>query len=152
MTPRLIGCLLAALAVSGCGGTAAPEKPPQTVQRHVAERFADAVLRGDAAGARALLARPDEAALVYLVRRAAAPWTNQHGSIRVPARHTDGGWAFSYFGTRAHRDGTFEREKGELVVLVEPSATGAAVRFFAFKHVRTRFSTHHDALLPPSKR
>jgi hypothetical protein len=122
--------------------------PSRAVQRNVAERFAAAVFRGDAPGARALLARRDEAAVVSRVRRAAAPWKAQHPSILRPGRRTGNRWTFSYAGKRTHADGRFETERGELVVVVESSA----VRFFAFEHVRTRFSTHQDAELLPSKR
>jgi hypothetical protein len=149
---RLVGCLLLAFAVSGCGGTARMSTPSAAVQRDVAERFAAAVFRGDAAGARALLVAPDEAALVFLVQRAAAPWRKQHASMRPTARRTGERWTFSYAGKRTHRDGRFETERGDLVVDVAPSADGAGVRFFGFRNVRIRFSTHHDAQLLPSNR
>jgi hypothetical protein len=126
--------------------------PSAAVQRGVAERFAVAVFRGDAARARALLVAPDEAALVFLVQRAAAPWRRQHASIRLPARRTGEHWTLSYAGKRTHRDGRFEAERGDLVVDVAPSAAGAGVRYFGFRNVRIRFSTHHDALLLPSNR
>jgi hypothetical protein len=125
---------------------------PDTVQRRVVERFANAVLDGDAAGARALLAHPDEEALLFLVERAARPWRGQHASIRLPARRNGDRWAISYTGTRTRKDGRFERERGDLLVLVAPSGRGARVAFFVFKNVRTRFSTHHDAQLLPSNR
>ena len=147
-----IGLLLVALAVSGCGGTTSMKSPSTAEQRDVAGRFAAAVLRGDAAGARALLVGGDQAALVFLVQRAAAPWRTQHASIRLPARRTGVRWTFSYAGRRTHRDGRFETEKGDLVVFVAPSAAGAGVRFFGFENVQTRFSTHHDAQLLPSNR
>ncbi len=147
-----IGCLLVALAASGCGGTTTLRTPSEVVQRNVAGRFAAAVLRGDAAGARALLVRADEAALVFLVQRAAAPWRIQHASIRLPARRTGKHWTFSYVGRRTQSDGRFETQRGDLVVVVAPSAAGGGVQFFAFRHVRTRFSTHHDSQLLPSNR
>jgi hypothetical protein len=152
MMRGLIGCLLVAFAVSGCGGKTITKSPSKAVQRDVAGRFAAAVLRGDVAGARAQLVRADEAALVFLVERAAAPWRIQHASIQLPARRTGNRWTFSYAGTRTHRDGRFERERGELVVFVARSATGAGVEYFGFKNVRKRFSTHHDAQLLPSNR
>lgn len=149
---RHAGCLLLiALAAAGCGG-AARSAPSQTLQRDVAARFAAAVFRGDAARARALLVAPDEAALVFLVRRAAAPWRRQHASIRPPARRTGKEWTFRYAGRRTHPDGTFEMERGDLVVDVAPSSAGAGVRFFGFRNVRVRFGTHHDSLLLPSNR
>lgn len=152
MRSALIGCLLIATVVSACGGETALKTPSEAVQRNVAGRFAAAILRGDAAGARALLVRADGAALVFLVQQAAAPWRLQHASIRLPGRRTRDGWTFSYAGTRSHRDGTFETERGDFAVFVAPSAAGAGVRFFAFRQVRTRYSTHHDAQLLPSNR
>jgi hypothetical protein len=148
----LVGSVLVALAVSGCGRMTTVTMPPTGVQRDVAGRFAAAVLRGDAAGARALLVRTDEPALVFLVRRAAAPWRTHRASIQLPARRTGMRWTFTYAGKRTHRDGRFETEAGDLIVVVAPLASRAGVRFFAFKNVRTRFSTHHDAQLLPSKR
>ncbi|SRR5712691_3738720 len=144
MMRRLICGLLVASAVSGCGGTTTSA----VVQRDVAERFAAAVLRGDPAGARPLLASADEAALMFLVRRAAAPWRAHHASIQLPARRTGTRWTVRYAGKRTYRDGRFETERGDLVVYV----AGAGVRFFGFENVRTRFSTHHDAQLLPSNR
>jgi hypothetical protein len=147
----LTGCLLAALTLPGCGGTGA--KPPsQAEQRTVAGRFAAAVLHGDVAGARALLVGADEAALGFLVQRAAAPWRAQHAAIQLPARRSGSRWTFSYAGTRTHEDGRFETERGDLVVFIAPSAGDAGVRYFGFERVRTRYSTHHDALLLPSNR
>jgi len=148
-----VGCLLLlALALAGCGGASTASAPPETVQRDVAERFAAAVFRGDAARARALLVSPDEAALVFLVRRAAAPWRRQHASVRLPASRIGEEWTFRYAGKRTHPDGTFETERGDLVVDVVPSPAGSSVHFFGFRNVRIRFSTHHDALLLPSNR
>jgi hypothetical protein len=126
--------------------------PSELAQRTLAERFGAALFRGDAVGTRALLLRQDEPALVFLVRRATARWRQQHASIRLPARRGRDRWELRYAGRRTYRDGRFETETGDLVVLVAPSAAGARVRFFAFVHVSTRFSTHHDAQLLPSKR
>jgi hypothetical protein len=147
-----IGFVLAALAVSGCGGATTMNTPSAAVQRDVAGRFAAAVLHGDAAGARALLVGSDEEALVFLVQRAAARWKTQQATIRLPGRRAGRRWTFSYAGRRTHRDGRFETERGDLVVFVAPSAAGAGVRFFGFENVRMRFSTHHDAQLLPSNR
>ncbi len=152
MTSRLIGCLLVAFALTGCGSGTATNAPPSAVQRDVAGRFATALLRGDAAGATALLARTEDTALAVHVRRAAAPWRTQHASIRLPARRTGDRWTFSYTGRRTRSDRTFETETGDLAVVVAAAAEGAAVRFFAFTHVHTRFSTHHDSQLLPSNR
>jgi hypothetical protein len=147
----LIGCGLFALAIAGCGGTSM-KTPSTEVQRDVAGRFAAAVLHGNSTGARELLVGADESALVFLVERAAAPWTAGHASIELPARHSGERWTFVYSGRRTFADGRFETEKGELVVFVAPSPSGAGVRFFGFRNVNTRFSTHHDAQLLPSKR
>jgi hypothetical protein len=140
----VVGLLSTAVAFSGCGGPAAKERPA----REAAARFAAAVFRGDATGARALLARPDE--LGPRLRRTAARWSTGR-AVRVSARRTGDRWTFGYAGRRTHGDGRFETERGDLVVVVAPSA-GGRVRFFAFVHVRTRFSTHEDAQLLPSKR
>jgi hypothetical protein len=142
-------CLVFTFAAAGCGGS---KTPSQALQREVAGRFAVALFRGDVRAARALLVRRDEGALVFLVERAAAPWRGQHASVSLPARPTDDRWAVSYEGTRTHADGRFESESGDLIVLVATSSRGAGVRFFGFTHVRTRFSTHHDSELLPSKR
>jgi hypothetical protein len=142
-------CLVFTFAAAGCGGS---KTPSQALQREVAGRFAVALFRGDVRAARALLVRRDEGALVFLVERAAAPWRGQHASVSLPARPTGDRWAVSYEGTRTHADGRFESESGDLIVLVATSSRGAGVRFFGFTHVRTRFSTHHDSELLPSKR
>jgi hypothetical protein len=152
MKSGLIGCLLVAFAVSGCGGETTMKTPSQAVERNVAGRFAAAVLRGDAAGARALLVRTDNGALAALVQWAAVPWRTDHASIRLPARHAGNRWTFSFEGRHPQRDGQFETQSGDLVVVVASSAAGAGVQLFIVSHVRRRFSTHHDSQLPPSKR
>ena len=126
--------------------------PSNAVQRAVAGRFADAVLRGDAAGARALLVQTHDGALATMVDRTAAPWRVQHASIRPPARHTGTQWTFRYRGRRALRDGRFETQSGDLIVVVAGSGSGAGVQFFSATHVMRLFSTHHDSQLSPSKR
>jgi hypothetical protein len=148
----LVGCLLVAFTLSGCGGKTTLKMPSQAVQRSVAGRFAVALLRGDSAGARALLVHADDRDLAFLVEQAATPWRRQHAEVQLPARRAGAEWTFSYAGRHTQRDGRFETQRGDLVVIVAPSAAGAGVEFFAFKHVRTRFSTHHDAQLLPSKR
>jgi hypothetical protein len=147
----LVAALLVSLGASGCGGSAV--KPPSAAaQRKVTERFASAVFRGDVEGARSLLVDADEPALVFLVRRAAAPWRREHAAIHHPARRIGRRWTIRYSGMRTFANGRFERESGHLVVNVVPSADGARVRFFALARVDRRFSTHHDGLLLPSKR
>jgi hypothetical protein len=152
MKTGLSGCLLVALAASGCGSTSTVKLPSRAVQRNVAGRFATAVLHGDVTGARALLVPAEDEALASLVQRAAAPWRTQHASIRLPARRAGNRWTFSYTGRRTQTDGSFETQSGDLVVLVSSSRTGASVQFFIFRHVRRHFSTHHDSQLQPSKR
>jgi hypothetical protein len=148
----LIGGLLVAFAVSGCGGNTTVKPPSAAVQRAVAGQFAEAVLRGDAAGARALLVRTDDGTLAELVEWAAAPWRAQHAAVRLPARRTGNRWTFGYAGRRTQSDGRFETRSGNLVVVVGPSGTGAGVESFIVTRVQSRFSTHHDSQLLPSKR
>jgi len=148
----LIGCVLVVIAVSGCGGRTTVKTPSQAVQRDVAGRFAAALLRGDAADARALLVPGDDGSRVALVQQAVAASGAQQASIRLPARRAGRRWTFSYAGRRTYGDGRFERQRGDLVVFIAPSAAGAGVEFFAFRNVDTRFNTHHDSQLLPSRR
>jgi hypothetical protein len=148
----LIACVVLVAALPGCGGHDAPALPSEPEQQLLAERFGALLFRGDAAGARALLLRRDEPALIFLVRRATARWRGRQASIERPARRRGDRWHLGYTGRRTYRDGRFETETGDLVVLLAPSTAGARVRFFAFADVRRRFSTHHDAQLLPSKR
>ena len=99
-----------------------------------------------------MLVNADEPALVFLIRRAAAPWRRQHAAIYNPARRIGKRWTVRYSGTRTFANGRFERESGHLVVNVVASTAGARVGFFALARVDRRFSTHHDGLLLPSKR
>jgi hypothetical protein len=151
-TTWLIACLVLVAALPACGGDDTPASPSEPAQQQLAERFGAALFRGDTAGARALLLHRDEPAVVFLVRSATARWRGHHASIERPARRRGDRWHVGYKGRRTYRDGRFETETGDLVVLVAPSAAGARVRFFAFADVRRRFSTHHDAQLLPSKR
>lgn len=144
--------LLVALVGAGCGGARAVDPPSLGMQRAVAGRFATALLHGDVAGARALLVHRGDRALEFLVQRAVASWKGQRASVRLPARHMGTYWAVSFARLQTHKDGTFVRQRGDLVLSVVPSAAGARVSFFALENVRTRFSTHRDSQLPPSKR
>jgi hypothetical protein len=148
----LIVVLLVAAVAAGCGGAKTVDAPSPALQRAVAGRFATALLHGDAAGARALLVRRGDGALEFLVQQAVAPWKGRRASIQLPARRVGKYWAVSFERGRAYKDGTFVRQRGDLVVSVAPSAAGAAVSFFALENLRTRFSTHRDSQLPPSKR
>jgi hypothetical protein len=147
-----IGCLLASLTVSGCGGPTTAKPPSQAVQRVIAGRFAAAVLRGDDAAASALLVRTDDGALPAVVQWAAAPWKTHPASIRLPPRHTGDSWTFRYVGRIPQGRGGFETRSGDLGVVVGSSAAGAGGRLFTVSHVRRDFSTHHDSQLLPSKR
>jgi len=149
MKTGLIACLVLVTALSGCGGT---ETPSDAAQRTLAGRFATALFQGDAVSARSFLVGRDEPALDFLVSRATARWRREHASVDLPARRRSSRWVVRYSGRRTFSDGRFETESGDLIVLVAPSAAGARVRFFAFSNVRTRFSTHHDSQLLPSKR
>lgn len=145
----MIACLVLVTALSGCGGN---HTPSEAAQRVLAERFAAALFRGDVMEARALLVRGDEPALDFLVRRATLRWQRDHASVDLPARRDSDRWVVGYSGRHTFRDGRFVTETGDLVVLVAPSDAGARVRYFTLLHVSTRFSTHHDSQLLPSKR
>jgi hypothetical protein len=150
MRSRLVAVLLGACALAGCGsgGTTGAS---QANQGEVASRFARAVLHGDVSAARSLLVR-DEAALLTLVRRAAAPWQAHHAAVEPLPRRTGNRWTFRYATRRTFEDGRFETESGSLVVFVTPTAHGAGVTYFVFTGVRKRFGTHHDSVLLPSNR
>jgi hypothetical protein len=148
----LVLCWLA----SGCGGSSAPASVPVkrasvAAKREVAQRFAAAVFRGNAEAAVALLVRPHDDALSWLVRRAAAPWKASHAAVRLRGRRA-GRWVFGFVGRRTHRDGRFEDLRGELAVTVGDSAGGAGVELFALRDSAIRYGTHHDSLLSPSRR
>jgi hypothetical protein len=149
------GCVLAALSASACGGSrsSAPAPAPSAAaEQAVAGRFAVALRRGDVAHARSLLVQPDEPALVFLIRRVASRWRGLHVSLALPPRRAAQHWITRFSGARTFRDGRFERESGDLVLLLGPSPTGARVTYFLLAHLRTSFSTHHDSALLPSKR
>ncbi len=157
----LIGCLLVAFAVAGCGGRTSMKTPSEAAQRDIAARFAAALLVGDSAGARALLVPADDGARMFLVQQAVGRWRTPQEPIRLRARRAgpclngDGAcklWTLSFGRRHTHSDGRFVVQRGEIVVFLVPSAAGARVEFFAFRNVRTRYSTHHDSQLLPSKR
>jgi len=152
MRSGLIVFLLVAVAAAGCGGTKVVDAPSPAMQRAVAGRFAAALLHGDVAGARALLVHRGDGALEFLVQRAVAPWKAQRASVQLPARRVGKYWAVSFARRRTYKDGTFVRQRGDLVMATAPSAAGARVSFFALENLHTRFSTHRDSQLPPSKR
>jgi hypothetical protein len=147
-----IALLLATCAVvSGCGGHGGGA-PSVTAQREIARQFAEAIFRGRTDAAVGLLVQPHDAALAWLTRRAARPWKAGHASVRLPGRRTGHSWVFGYTGTRAHRDGSFEEVRGNIVIAVTASSERAGVESFALPHPAVRFGTHHDSLLLPSNR
>jgi hypothetical protein len=148
----LLGSLFVAVAASGCAGKTTARIPSPAEQRDLAGRFAAALLRGDAVGARALLAPGDDGALTYLVQQATAPPKAQRTSLRLHGRHAKDHWTFGYVRRRTYPDLRFETESGDLLVFIAQSREGAGVGFFAFTNVRTHFSTHHDSRLLPSNR
>ncbi len=152
MSKLLIGCLLAALVVSGCGTKPTTPRPSQAVQRSVAGRFSTALLRGDVGAARALLAPRGDGALAFLVQESVAPWRGRRVSIQLPPRRVGKYWAVGFARRRTQRDKTFETQRGDLLVTVALSAIGVRVTFFTFENLVTRYSTHRDSQLLPSKR
>jgi len=151
-TALLLLVTAACCVASGCGGSAAAKEPSAAAGRDVARRFAEAIFRGDAATAKALLVGADDTALAGIVTRAAAPWQARHGAIHLPGARSGHDWIFRFDGARTHKDGRFERVRGEIVVVVGASSQGARVELFTFRNERVRFSTHHDAQLLPSNR
>jgi hypothetical protein len=141
-------------AAAGCGGTSSSGagRHAERGERAVAEHFASALLHGRPEQARALLADPEEEALVALVRRAVDESPGWHPTIE-PARQTAGRWSIRYGRRRSFAGGRFATERGTLLVLVGPSKRSPArVTFFAFTGVERTYSTHQDAELLPSKR
>jgi hypothetical protein len=144
----LVVCCIA----SACRGSSAAKEPPVARARDVAQRFAEAIFRGKADAAVALLVHRDDGALSWLASRAAAPWEAHPADVRFPGRRTGSRWIFAYAGTRAYRDGRFEEVRGEILVVVAASPKGVGVKFFTLRNEDVRFSTHHDSLLLPSNR
>jgi hypothetical protein len=135
---------------SSCGATS--HEPSVGTQREVAREFAQAIFRGRTAAAIGLLEQPRDPALVWLTKRAARPWQAGRASVRLPGRRAGRSWVFGYAGTRAHRDGSFEEVRGDIVVAVAASPGHAGVESFALPHQTVRFGTHHDSVLMPSNR
>ena len=145
-TPVLLGA--AALTLAACGSHAAT---PAT-QRAVAARFAHALIEGDVARAQALLARGVDPVVPELVRRLAAPARLHPGRIRSRGSEDERNrWAFAYFRQVTKRDGSFTRETGQVVVDLTDGGS-PAVKFFGLRGREITYSTHHDAVLLPSKR
>jgi hypothetical protein len=148
---RLALLFVIGAVASGCGA-GSPREPSVGAQREVARQFAVAIFRGQAATAVGLLADRHDPALIWLTGRAARPWKASHASVRLPGRRAGHSWVFGYAGTRAHRDGSFEQVRGDIVVGVAASPGRAGVESFALPHPTIRFGTHHDSVLLPSNR
>jgi len=148
---RLALLFVVGAVASGCGA-ASQHEPSVGAQREVARQFAEAVFRGQTATAVRLLADPHDPALIWLTRRAARPWKASHAAVRLPGKRAGHSWVFGYAGTRAHRDGSFEQVRGDIVVAVAASPRHARVESFALPHPTVRFGTHHDSVLLPSNR
>jgi hypothetical protein len=148
----LVLALAICCVVPGCRGRSATDAPAVAVQHEVAQRFADAILHGDARAAVALQEDPEDAGLSSLATRAAAGWAADHGTIRGAGRRSGERWIFGFAGTHTHRDGRFERVRGHILVVLTGSSKRARVAYFAVRNDAVRFSTHHDSVLLPSAR
>jgi hypothetical protein len=144
--------VLAACIAPGCSEDASAPAAPLAAQRDVAQLFAQAIFSGNADAARALLVKRDDAALSWIVTRAAAPWKPRSASVRLPGKRSGPRWIFRFVGTHTHKDGRFERVRGRILVVLAGSSKRAAVEFFLVKNEEVRFSTHHDSVLLPSNR
>ena len=152
-TRAILALVLGACCLaSGCGTNTPVKALPATAGRQVARQFAEAIFRGKADDAVALLVRPVDPALSGMTIDAAAPWKTHHASVRLPGARSGGGWVFHYAGTHPHSDGRFEQVRGNIVIVVAVSAKGPGVEFFTFRNQQVRFRTHHDSQLLPSDR
>ena len=148
----LVLMLAVCCAAPGCGDGASATQAPIAAQRDAAQRFAQSILSGKADAAEALLAKRDDAAQSWMVARAAAPWRARGASVRLPGERSGLRWIFHFAGTHTHDDGSFERIRGAILVVLADSSERAAVDFFLVKNEQVRFSTHHDSMLLPSNR
>jgi hypothetical protein len=148
----LLLTLTACWVAPACGGTASSTQAPIVAQRDVAQRFAEAIFRGNSRTASALLLNPEDAELSSIVTDAAVPWKARHGKIRFPGQRSGERWIFGFVGTHAHNDGRFERVRGRILVVVNASSKRAGVSYFLVRNDEIRFSTHHDSVLLPSNR
>jgi hypothetical protein len=148
----LVFALAICCVVPGCRGSASTDAPSVAVQHDVAQRFAGAILHGDAAAAVALQEDPEDAGLSSIATRAAAMWATDHGTIRGSGKRSGERWIFAFAGTHTHRDGRFERVRGHILVVLTASSNRARVAYFAVRNDAIRFSTHHDSVLLPSDR
>ena len=138
----------AVCGLAACGGHAASPAD----QRAVAARFAHALIEGHVARAQALLAHGVDPVVPELVRRLAAPARLHPGRIRSRGSEDERNrWTFAYFRQVTKRDGSFTRETGQVVVDLTGGGS-PTVRFFGLRSREITYSTHHDAVLLPSKR
>jgi hypothetical protein len=146
--------LCACCVAAGCGQSArTPVKEPSVAaRRDVAQRFAEAIFRGNADAAILLLVHSDDPALSGMTTSAAAPWKTHHAAVRLPGTRSGRSWVFGYAGTHPQRNGGFEEVRGDIVVVVAPSPRGSGVEFFTLRHKDVQFRTHHDSVLLPSNR
>jgi len=143
--------LAACCVAAGCRGSGSATEASVVARRDVAQRFAEAIFRGDAGAAEALV-NPKDADFSAIVTRAAAPWKARHGTIRFPGERSGERWIFGFAGTHTHKDGRFERVRGKILVVVKASSKRARVAYFVVRNDDVRFSTHHDSVLLPSNR
>jgi hypothetical protein len=144
----LCACCIAA----GCGQSArtSVKEPSVAARRDVAQRFAEAIFRGNADAAILLLVHSDDPALSAMTTSAAAPWKTHHAAVRLPGTRSGRSWVFGYVGRHPQGDGSFEEVRGDIVVA--PSQTESGVEFFALRNKNVQFRTHHDSVLLPSNR
>jgi hypothetical protein len=141
--------LVSAVLVSACG--AARQASPAE-QRDVSRTFAAALLTGRVAGAQALVATGVDAAVHTQVATLGAPFVRHRGRFAGRARRSGSSqWTFPYRRRVNGRNGAFSRESGWILV---DTTTGVPprVRFVAVLGRQVVESTHHDAVLLPSKR
>jgi hypothetical protein len=135
------------LCLVGCGTA---KQPSRAEHRATAGAFATAVLAGDGRAARALVADHADRAVAEQARRLSARFAVHAAHFNGASRRTGTGqWAFPYRRRVNGRKGAFSVERGFLVVDTgsDPGVTFAAIIGRVVEH-----STHHDAVLLPSKR
>jgi hypothetical protein len=146
MRRSAVACLV--LCVAGCG--TAHSSPAE--QRSTAHVFAQAVLAGDTAAARSLVAKHADAAVREQADRLSAAFARHHGRlVGSPRRSAAAQWAFAYRRRINGRDGAFSRERG-FIVVDTGGTSPPRVTFAAILGRQVTYSTHHDAELLPSKR
>src|SRR4051812_37615251 len=148
--PLALLLLSVCCVASGCGASTAERS--SGMGQAVAQRFAEAIFRGEGAAAVALLADADDRPLSSLARRSAAAWRAHHGVVRFGGARSPGYWVFRYTGERTHGDGRFEQVRGAMLVVVGPSSHGPGVEFFSLRNDAVRYGTHRDSVLLPANR